>query len=537
MVAASRRLNLCFLCHGMSGSKEDWNTWLEWFQVHCPSWHLKACDSVTKGSAAVIGEGLHKLADLLADEMMATIQELLVEEKPASITLHCVGHSMGGVVFRGALPRVFDQAPDVQAGVFLSLSSPHLGVQASWGAPQDMWRNLAFVLRPLSVQIPQLAIQDRTLIQNQDGTSVVQPYLECLADPEGPHIEALKRFRRRVCVTMGCDDFVIPATSGVLWADRPWTEPVAPPSQVAGWGFQAMSRYVPKDDLIERSASRDAAWRESADSKSWFPSLALDGLLTLSWERIVVQLHLPQAPTTHVFLVGKESDQGLVEHVFSKECVGCLARMLVDAAEGLEIMPLEIEEAEIPGWRRSLGHVVATSRERYECLGKWTVATEEGLDNVKFYPFEDEVSAKQYFEGWGGSSACQLVSRILFDPQGYEVRRAGANKFAFPTILQYFSCPTSSASLDGRWIVGAELGVGNVKYYHFAIEALARHFLANGFNVASRVLFCPQGLEVCRVGLNALAQTSVVRALEESVGILKHTGNQVEASMLLAGVH
>jgi len=162
---AEQRINLCVFCHGLAGDRNDWNTWIPWLERQCPTWRLKACESVTKGSMPVIGEGLHTLAELLAEEVLRTIEELRTEvfwssrelrpeqeweEEMTALTLHCIGHSMGGVILRGALARIFEAEPTLEAGVFMSLSSPHLGVQASWGAPQDMWRNFSFVLRPFS---------------------------------------------------------------------------------------------------------------------------------------------------------------------------------------------------------------------------------------------------------------------------------------------------------------------------------------------------------------------------------------------------
>merc|ERR1712151_1425149 len=53
--------------------------------------------------------------------------------------------------------------------------------------------------------------------------------------------------------------------------------------------------------------------------------------------------------------------------------------------------------------------------------GKWTVVSEEGAGNIQFYTSSSEAEALEIF-----ASFC-AISRVLFDPQGAEVKRAGWN--------------------------------------------------------------------------------------------------------------
>ena len=52
------------------------------------------------------------------------------------------------------------QFPPAILGHYLSLSSPHMGIQSSWLLPLHAWRNLCWLSRPVSLQLPQLALQD-----------------------------------------------------------------------------------------------------------------------------------------------------------------------------------------------------------------------------------------------------------------------------------------------------------------------------------------------------------------------------------------
>ena len=95
------------------------------------AWILRPLNTLVSG-ARPMASGVDTLATLAAEEVLKTLSEL----GPGPITLHCLGHSMGGLALRGALPRILDGAPRLTPGVFMTLSTPHLGVLASWGEPQ-----------------------------------------------------------------------------------------------------------------------------------------------------------------------------------------------------------------------------------------------------------------------------------------------------------------------------------------------------------------------------------------------------------------
>lgn len=96
------------------------------------------------------------------DELAAVAcKEILSLVPPAGqLTLHCVGHSMGGIIIRGALPGLLERLGErVTLGHYLSLSTPHLGIRASWSSPLHAWRNLAAPLTAcVTSQISQLAV-------------------------------------------------------------------------------------------------------------------------------------------------------------------------------------------------------------------------------------------------------------------------------------------------------------------------------------------------------------------------------------------
>lgn len=448
------------------------------------------------------------MANTAADEILAAIQEM-----PAGhmLTLHCISHSMGGLILRGALPRVFAEAPEtLRAGVFLTLSTPHLGVQASWGAPQDMWRNYTWALVKalgFSAQIEQFAVKDKTA-SSPDGSR--RPYLVSLADPSSRYVAALQRFQKRVAVTMACNDIVIPAASGSIWADRPVPQN-SEGDITAGWGFDAYSIHEPQSsDLQSLREIQDAEWVESQDRQCYYIKQVLDGLLTLSWDRAIVKIKLPRSATVHVFLTGKKKDQTVLEHYLSKDCIAFLASWIAKTSEGNA--PL----ITAPSWEHGISPIHPENTSRDACRGRWVVATEEGIDHVKFYAFDDEANAKYCFDKFSGTT------RILYTPSGREDASSGANLGAFKTIRRAFS-PTLEEAFSGelQWIIAAEHGIGNVKFYAYATEELAMEFFKTGFFIEARILYDLQGREVLRAGINAFAHRSISRSFQKQLSDMR----------------
>ena len=118
-----------------------------------PTWRLVALTSLAQAARPMAG-ALDLLAARAAEEIKASLPT-------GAVTLHCVGHSMGGIILRGALPAVLqDLGGRVTLGHYLSLSTPHLGIRAAWSSPHA-WRNLAAPLTAcVTSQISQLAVED-----------------------------------------------------------------------------------------------------------------------------------------------------------------------------------------------------------------------------------------------------------------------------------------------------------------------------------------------------------------------------------------
>jgi len=147
---------------------------------------------------------------------------------------------------RAALPRVVGAceklSPVPSFGHYLSLSTPHLGVQASWASPLHWWRNLCRLTSPVSSQLVQIAAQDT------GGGRV--PFLVELGDADGAYIEALKRFRVRTCATAIGGDPLVPVCSGLICDENPWGNPIAAPFSPIRWRFEERAG-VPSSSAFE----------------------------------------------------------------------------------------------------------------------------------------------------------------------------------------------------------------------------------------------------------------------------------------------
>merc|ERR1712086_734040 len=112
--------------------------------------------------------------------------------------------------------------------------------------------------------------------------------------------------------------------------------PLPVPAQTAHLLTQISDDMLAESPAHERctcSASPAAATpltrRTSSDGGCRFAEEALDGLNSMSWQRIPATASLV-ALNMHVFLIGKRSQQREVEYQLSTECIKCLVEVLAD---------------------------------------------------------------------------------------------------------------------------------------------------------------------------------------------------------------
>eukprot|EP00427_Karlodinium_veneficum_P007045 CAMPEP_0169087334 /NCGR_PEP_ID=MMETSP1015-20121227/14175_1 /TAXON_ID=342587 /ORGANISM="Karlodinium micrum, Strain CCMP2283" /LENGTH=617 /DNA_ID=CAMNT_0009147555 /DNA_START=99 /DNA_END=1952 /DNA_ORIENTATION=- len=264
-------VNLCIMAHGLMGSKHDWDVWMDMLQERFPDWVLWPLSSlVVNRGTSFMGDSVKALSNKAAIEMVIAIRSQLLRGC-SKVTVHCIGHSMGGLVLRGALPRVLEELPEteasqVQFGHYMALSSPQLGVQAGWAVPWLWWRNLSKYTGRFSGQLTQLAIQD--------GKKHELPYLAALADKDGKYVAALRKFKCRTCVSMTTGDPLIPTCSGLIQRENPFNKSFLQSGFKGTWRFEAREgtnpngsfEYYLRSNLISRIPQLDVGTMTAASS-------------------------------------------------------------------------------------------------------------------------------------------------------------------------------------------------------------------------------------------------------------------------------
>jgi triacylglycerol esterase/lipase EstA (alpha/beta hydrolase family) len=117
----SEKHMLVVMCHGYQGSSYDMGLIKRWVQIQLPdAYYLiaRSNEGDTDGDIKVMGKNL-------AEEIDKYIETYMEEYEQENVIINLVGHSMGGIIARSALPHLVKYR--YQMGFFLSLSSPHLG--------------------------------------------------------------------------------------------------------------------------------------------------------------------------------------------------------------------------------------------------------------------------------------------------------------------------------------------------------------------------------------------------------------------------
>lgn len=112
-------INLVVLHHGFQGTSLDMLNLKHYFSLKYPKNYYLCAKSNEENSEECI--------DIMGKKLAQEVSDFIRVYIPGNITrLSFVGHSMGGLIIRAALPHL--QEYEEQMGCFLSISTPHLGV-------------------------------------------------------------------------------------------------------------------------------------------------------------------------------------------------------------------------------------------------------------------------------------------------------------------------------------------------------------------------------------------------------------------------
>lgn len=362
-----------FICvHGVEGSSHDWKMWADAFaERRRPDWHFRPAVSITPGSSAQggMGTGLRELAALLKNEVIGWVEDFFtIYVDCPQLTLHFIGHSMGGITARAALPLILEKLSRetrVAYGHFFTLNTPHLGINGL--ALTGLTSHLA-----KSIYTPwETWVRDLTL---RDGIGGELPLLVDLSQPGSDGYRALGRFAFHTVVAATHWDMMVTFCTGAICAENPFQAP--DPCERPFWRIDAAVGYGAERAITKRVAceaastvqgrtestaaaeyqeslvvltpplasayphspptipvlvrqrhqgrrasfllsatkalcrevgrERQDGWITSGDALSVFPEEMLQNLAgAASWRRIAYTLHLHLTPNVHTFAIGQ----------------------------------------------------------------------------------------------------------------------------------------------------------------------------------------------------------------------------------------
>lgn len=342
-------VKLFILVHGMCGCADDWSHWIGQIKKRQrPDWIVIAAESITR-HCGLLASGLEKLAALLSEEVSDILNKLLTASEDSAlradycgssvrrslrrdgrIVLNFVGHSLGGLTTRAALPAIcklqaFSQNK-FELGHFLSLNSPHLGICSASAA--TAWKSLARFGK-LHRQL--------NLLDTQPGASC---FLARLADPEDVFLKELLKFQHRTTVAGTAWDLLVPFCTAAISPSNPF--PVTGPSQRPFWQVDAAldesltSFDGKKAKLWQQEFARTALpegtscnWHCPQDSGVQFPESMYRGLTSVPWRRVAFTVHRTIGAQVHTFCLGKQQLSRRAKR-WSLEFIDMLLDMLED---------------------------------------------------------------------------------------------------------------------------------------------------------------------------------------------------------------
>jgi triacylglycerol esterase/lipase EstA (alpha/beta hydrolase family) len=116
------KVNLVVLCHGFQGSSLDMFNLRHYFSLRHPK-NLYLASKANQDNSVI---DINVMGAKLAHEVVDFINMYVTGGEESVQRLSFVGHSMGGLIIRAALPMLKNYSD--RMGTYMSFSSPHLGV-------------------------------------------------------------------------------------------------------------------------------------------------------------------------------------------------------------------------------------------------------------------------------------------------------------------------------------------------------------------------------------------------------------------------
>ncbi len=111
-------LNICFMLHGLEGSSYDMRNLRSALQIYCP----KITFYLSEINEDKTNESIERMGVRFAQEVVSYLEHYVTDQ---DIKISFIGHSLGGLIVRAAMPYLHSYSGCFQT--YVSLATPHLG--------------------------------------------------------------------------------------------------------------------------------------------------------------------------------------------------------------------------------------------------------------------------------------------------------------------------------------------------------------------------------------------------------------------------
>ncbi|XP_026401363.1 putative lipase YOR059C [Papaver somniferum] len=288
--------HLVVMVNGIMGSSKDWKFGAEQF---AKSLH----DSVTvhcseRNASRLTLDGIDVMGERLAEEVLEVIQR-----KPEIQRISFVAHSLGGLVARYAIGRLYrppsrENTEDgsnklcdgysggticgLEAMNFVTVASPHLGSRGNYHVP--FLFGLTALEKAASCVAHWIFRKSGRHLFLTDAEEGKPPLLRCMVEDNGDlyFISALRAFKRRVAYSnVGYDHIVGWRTSSIRRT-----------SELPKWEDAVSEKYphIVYEERCKGSDSGKCVTIEDKDSDVLEEAM-VTGLSRVSWEKVDVSFH------------------------------------------------------------------------------------------------------------------------------------------------------------------------------------------------------------------------------------------------------
>lgn len=260
------------LVHGNNGDAGDWLHIVEGIQHHgglggggdggdgrreCHTF----CFSTHSGNKTLIG--VEGLAVALEEELNQYLCNSKTLSMAGRIRVYFIGHSLGGLVIRAALPSILQRMQQLIPWGYCSIATPHLGVARPGGSwVKWLWKNaVENTCKNFYAQTGSDLVYHSVHTHQH---SLEETLLYRLADPQGPYMQALAKFEHRTLVSAPFYDMLVPYCTASMRSWHPYSEDeleeLEGDTKCSVWGY-SRSFSPEHEKVIARFARATAAGR------------------------------------------------------------------------------------------------------------------------------------------------------------------------------------------------------------------------------------------------------------------------------------